>query len=79
MFLIGVACFTAASAFCGFAPSIEWLIAARVLQGSPARSYATGSGDRHRHLPPHERGQAFSLFGLSAGLAAVCGRSSAAC
>src|SRR3982751_5954243 len=33
MFLVGVACFTAASAFCGFAPSIEWLIAARVLQG----------------------------------------------
>src|ERR1700754_4759946 len=33
MFLIGVAAFSAASALCGFAPSIEWLIGARVLQG----------------------------------------------
>src|SRR3569832_143883 len=33
MFLIGVAAFTAASAACGHAPSIEWLIAFRVIQG----------------------------------------------
>jgi len=33
MFLIGVALFTAASAAAALAPSVEWLIAARALQG----------------------------------------------
>ena len=74
MFLIGVTAFTIASAFCGLAPSIEWLIAARVLQGLAGAimtpqvlAIATVT------FPPEERGLAFSLFGLSAGLAAVCG------
>ena len=74
MFLIGVAAFTVASAACGLAPSIEWLIAARVLQGLAGAimtpqvlAIATVT------FPPEERGQSFSLFGLSAGLAAVAG------
>ncbi len=74
MFLIGVGAFTLASAFCGFAPSIEWLIAARVVQGLAGAimtpqvlAIATVT------FPPEERGQSFSLFGLSAGLAAVAG------
>ena len=74
MFLIGVGAFSAASALCGFAPSIEWLIFARVLQGLAGAvmtpqvlAIATVT------FPPEERGQAFSLFGLSAGLAAVAG------
>jgi EmrB/QacA subfamily drug resistance transporter len=74
MFLIGVGLFTAASAMCGLAPSIEWLIAARVLQGLAGAvmtpqvlAIATVT------FPPEERGQSFSLFGLSAGLAAVAG------
>ncbi|SMQ73047.1 drug resistance transporter, EmrB/QacA subfamily [Devosia lucknowensis] len=74
MFLAGVVAFTAASALCGLAPNIEMLIAARVLQGlggammtPQVLAIATVT------FPPHERGQAFSLFGLSAGLASVCG------
>ncbi|MBI4923139.1 MAG: DHA2 family efflux MFS transporter permease subunit [Devosia nanyangense] len=74
MFLIGVSLFTVASAACGLAPSIEWLIAARVLQGLAGAvmtpqvlAIATVT------FPPEERGQSFSLFGLSAGLAAVAG------
>jgi EmrB/QacA subfamily drug resistance transporter len=74
MFLIGVTAFTIASAACGLAPSIEWLIAARVLQGLAGAimtpqvlAIATVT------FPPEERGQSFSLFGLSAGLAAVAG------
>ncbi len=74
MFLIGVTAFTVASAACGLAPSIEWLIAARVLQGLAGAimtpqvlAIATVT------FPPEERGQSFSLFGLSAGLAAVAG------
>ncbi|MGN6489445.1 MAG: MFS transporter [Devosia sp.] len=74
MFLIGVSLFTLASAFCGLAPSIEWLIAARVLQGL-AGSMMTPQvlAIAQVTFPPEEKGQAFSLFGLSSGLAAVAG------
>ena len=74
MFLFGVAAFTIASALCGLAHNIEMLIGARVFQGiggammtPQVLAIATVT------FPPHERGQAFSLFGLSAGLASVCG------
>lgn len=74
MFLIGVGLFTAASALCGLAPSIEWLIGARVLQGlAGAIMTPQVMAIAQVTFPPEERGQAFSLFGLSAGLAAVAG------
>ncbi len=74
MFLIGVSLFTLASAFCGLAPSIEWLIAARVLQGlAGAIMTPQVLAIAQVTFPPEEKGQAFSLFGLSAGLAAVAG------
>ena len=74
MFLIGVGLFTLASAFCGLAPSIEWLIAARVLQGlAGAVMTPQVLAIAQVTFPPEEKGQAFSLFGLSAGLAAVTG------
>jgi len=74
MFLIGVAAFTAASAFCGLAPSIEWLIVARVLQGlAGAAMTPQVLAIAQVTFPPEEKGQAFSLFGLSASLAAVTG------
>lgn len=74
MFLIGVAAFTLASAFCGLAPSIEWLIFARVLQGlAGAAMTPQVLAIAQVTFPPEEKGQAFSLFGLSAGLAAVSG------
>lgn len=74
MFLVGVAAFTLASAFCGLAPSIEWLIVARVLQGlAGAIMTPQVLAIAQVTFPPEEKGQAFSLFGLSAGLAAVAG------
>ena len=74
MFLIGVTAFSVASAFCGLAPSIEWLIAARVLQGlAGAMMTPQVLAIATVTFPPEERGQSFSLFGLSAGLAAVAG------
>ena len=74
MFLAGVAVFTLGSALCGLAPSVELLVAARVLQ-------AVGAGMMTPQtlaivpalFPPQERGTAFSLFGLTAGLATVTG------
>ena len=74
LFLWGVAAFTAASALCGLAPNIELLIIARIIQGlAGAAMTPQVLAIATVTFPPHERGQAFSLFGLSAGLAAVCG------
>ena len=74
MFLIGVGAFTFASALCGLAPNIETLVAARIMQGL-AGGIMTPQvlAIVHVTFPPEEKGQAFSLFGLSAGLAAVAG------
>src|SRR5690606_17439179 len=58
----------------GLAPSIEWLIAARVLQGlAGAMMTPQVLAIATVTFPPEERGFTFPLFGLSAGLAAVCG------
>src|SRR5215217_6349412 len=74
LFLWGVAGFTLASGLCGLAPNIEFLIAARVIQGlAGAMMTPQVLAIATVTFPPHERGQAFSLFGLSAGLASVCG------
>lgn len=74
MFLWGVAAFTAASALCGLSGSIEMLIGARIIQGlAGAMMTPQVLAIATVTFPPHERGQAFSLFGLSAGLASVCG------
>lgn len=74
MFLIGVSAFSAASAFCGLALSIEWLIAARTLQGlAGAMMTPQVLAIATVTFPPEERGQSFSLFGLASGLAAVAG------
>lgn len=74
MFLWGVGAFTLASALCGLAPSIEMLIAARVLQGIGAAMMTPQVlAIAQVTFPPQERGQAFALFGLSSGLASVCG------
>ena len=74
MFLVGVAAFTIGSALCGLAPRIETLIAARVLQGVAGAMMTPQTLAIVPVLfPPHERGLAFSLFGLTAGLASVAG------
>ncbi|MBJ7354018.1 MAG: MFS transporter [Thermoleophilaceae bacterium] len=43
IFVIGAVWFTAASALCGLAPSVEWLVAGRVLQGVGGALLAPGS------------------------------------
>jgi len=74
MFLWGVGAFTIASALCGLSPNIEFLIVARIIQGlAGAMMTPQVLAIATVTFPPHERGQAFSLFGLSAGLASVCG------
>lgn len=74
MFLTGIVGFTITSAVCGLAPSIETLIAARVLQGfAGAMMTPQVLAIVQVIFPPRERGVAFSFFGLTAGLASVAG------
>ncbi len=74
MFLGGVAFFTISSILCGIAPNIKFLIAARFLQGlAGAVMGPQVLSIAQTIFPPHERSAAFSLFGLTAGLATVTG------
>jgi EmrB/QacA subfamily drug resistance transporter len=74
MFLIGVASFTIASALCGLAVNVEMLIVARIIQGvAGAVMTPQVLAIAQIMFPAKERAQAFSLFGLTAGLASVAG------
>jgi len=74
MFLAGVSCFTLASALCGLAPNIQTLVFSRVFQGlAGAMMMPQTLAIAQTIFPPKERGSAFSLFGLAAGLASVSG------
>jgi EmrB/QacA subfamily drug resistance transporter len=74
MFLLGVSSFTLFSVLCGLAPTMGTLIAARLLQGiGGAMMVPQVLALAQVMFPPQERAVAFSLFGLSAGLASVAG------
>lgn len=74
MFILGVCVFTVASALCGMAGSINALVGARVLQGiGGAMMTPQTLAIVPALFAPKERGTAFALFGLSAGLATVTG------
>lgn len=73
-FVIGVGVFAFGSLLCGMAPSIGGLVSARVLQGVGGALLGPQTLALVPVLfPPRERGMAFALFGLSAGLASVTG------
>ncbi|WP_296426532.1 MFS transporter [Yoonia sp.] len=74
MFLAGVCVFTVGSTLCGAAPGILELVGARVVQGiGGAMMIPQTLAIVPALFAPKERGLAFALFGLSAGLAAVTG------
>ena len=74
MFLIGATGFTVASVLCGLAPSAEWLIAARLLQGAlGALMLPQGFGLVREAFPPEELPKAFGVFGPVIGSAAIVG------
>jgi EmrB/QacA subfamily drug resistance transporter len=74
VFAVGIAGFTAASAACALAPSPDFLIAMRVLQGGfGALLIPQGLGMIKTVFPPEEMGGAFAAFGPVMGLAAVGG------
>lgn len=64
VYIAGIALFTAASALCAFAPDIDFLIAARVLQAlGAALLVSNGASILVDAFPPERRGQALGLFG----------------
>lgn len=72
LFLTGVAVFTVTSAACGLAPSIEFLIGARVLQGAAAAMMVPQVLATIQVEFPHaERPKAFALYGAINGVAAA--------
>lgn len=73
-FLGCLALFTISSVMCGFAPNLQFLLLARVLQGiggggmvPVAQSILADS------FPPEKRGQGFALFGVAVVVAPVVG------
>jgi DHA2 family multidrug resistance protein len=73
-FLISIAVFTAASALCGMATSLNALIAFRVLQGLAGGGLQPSSqGVLLDAFPPEKQGAAQTIFGIAALLAPVVG------
>ncbi|RKN40686.1 MFS transporter [Micromonospora endolithica] len=73
-FVVGIALFTATSALAGLAPSPQWLIAARLLQGAAAgivNPQVTGVIQELFRGP--ERGRPFGLLGATIGISTAVG------
>lgn len=76
VFLAGIALFLAASVACGLAVSVEWLVAARVLQAMGAALLTPASLSLVlAAFPTNKRAVAVSLWGAVGGLAAAVGPS----
>lgn len=74
VFVPGVAIFAVGSALCGLAPSVEWLIAARVIQAVGGSIIAAASlAVVLPEFPFSKRGAVIGIAGATAGLGAVAG------
>jgi len=74
VFVIGISVFTIASALCALSPNVEFLIAARILQGIGggvcvplSLALITAA------TPPHLRGKALGIWGAFTGVAVAAG------
>ncbi|MDI6816793.1 MAG: MFS transporter [Actinomycetota bacterium] len=74
VYIFGFVAFTAASALCGFAGSIEQLIGFRALQAIGATSlFASAPAIITDVFPPHERGKALGTIGTSVAIGLTAG------
>lgn len=72
----GFLIFTVASALCGFAPGIWWLIAGRALQGlGAAMLMANGPAIVVQSFPGPQRGRALGMIGMVVSLGSLTGPS----
>ncbi|CAO5182295.1 Major facilitator superfamily (MFS) profile domain-containing protein [Frankia sp. AiPs1] len=73
-FVAGMVLFAAASALCAAAPSLTWLIAARVVQGVGAAALLpTSLGLLLGEFPPHRRAAAVATWAATGSVAAAFG------
>src|SRR4051794_11164215 len=73
-FALGLTVFTAASALCALAPGVEWLIAARAVQGAGAAMVMPlGLTLISDAFPPERRGRAIGMYFAVTGLAVASG------
>lgn len=76
LFLSGVVLFMIASALCGFAAGLGWLIGARVLQAVGAcMMMALSPGITAAIFPARERGRALGIFGMGIAIGLAVGPS----
>ena len=74
MFAVGLAVFSGASAACGLAPTVGWLIAARAVQGvGAALIMPLGLTLLSAAYPPERRAWALGIFSGITGLAVLAG------
>lgn len=74
IYMIGLTIFTLASLWCGLTDSVEWLIAARVVQGLGASLMTPQTmAVITRTFPADSRGKAMALWGATAGVATLVG------
>ncbi len=73
-FLTAIALFTGSSVLCGIAPSLDWLIFFRVLQGLGGGGLApVALAIIVDSFPPHKRGLAMSMYGTTVVVAPILG------
>ena len=74
LFMICVALFTLSSMFCGMAPTLGWLIFARVLQGVAGGGLQPlAQAILADSFPPAQRGMAFAMYGFTVVVAPTVG------
>lgn len=74
LFVWGVVIFTVGSVLCGLAPTIEWLVALRVLQAiGAAMITALGAAIVTSSFPPEERGRALGITGAVVSMGIIAG------
>ncbi|MGC4962138.1 MFS transporter [Gordonia sp. DT101] len=74
VFASGIVVFTIGSLACGLAPTIEFLVTARAVQGiGGAIMFATSLALLAQAFPPKERGVAFGVFGAVTGVSVAVG------
>jgi EmrB/QacA subfamily drug resistance transporter len=74
LYVVGFGVFTVASALCGLAPNVEWLIGFRVVQAIGAvLILALGAAILVEAFPPAERGKALGWVGSAVSLGVITG------
>lgn len=74
VFIVGLVIFVLAALGCGLAPTLDWLVAGRVVQGLGAAGLMSVNGALVRFIyPPHMLGRGIGLTSLVVGVAFAAG------